>query len=645
MRSSHIIMQLVFTGVSSIYLASYAQVCPPNIDFENGNFDGWTCYTGSVGHVGGQNQIYLSQSNGPVRGQHTMYSRDAEAVMDEYGDFPVNCPNGSGYSVKLGNNMGGTQAEGLSYEFTIPAHQNVYSLIYHYAVVFEEPNHEIYEQPRLQIEVTNVTDNQTIHCSSFTFIPYGSILPGFYQSRRFNSSAPVWCKDWSAVSVNLNNLAGKTIRLFFKTADCTFRRHFGYAYIDVNTECSSEFTGAAFCPDDTAVNITAPYGYQRYTWYNNNFTQEIGTEQTISFNPVPTTGSTYPVKVVPYDGYGCVDTFYARLSDTLQVAAHAGPDMLSCNHDPVPLGHIPKPGLSYSWNPITGLSNPYIANPFAAPERTTSYVLTTASEGGGCMATDTVIVRASLIDNAMELTGSDRFCSDSEDSAVLRVYPTAQIQWFKNNTPIGFADRTEYRVTQTGTYYALLQNEDGCSITTPPQDILVDDPRAGVQYPVEYAVRGLPLDLKARQFGDNILWSPGTSLNTRTSYTPQFTGRSDQLYTIEIRTQGNCLTVDTVWVKTVDKVEIYVPNAFTPNQDGRNDFLRPVVMGIRELRYFRVYNRWGKLLFDMKAGHQPGWDGTINGVLQPTQTLVWMVEGIGLDGAVHRRKGTTVLLR
>ena len=59
-------------------------------------------------------------------------------------------------------------------------------------------------------------------------------------------------------------MAGKTIRLFFKTADCTFRRHFGYAYIDVNTECSSEFTGATYCPDDTAVTVTAPYGYQNY---------------------------------------------------------------------------------------------------------------------------------------------------------------------------------------------------------------------------------------------------------------------------------------------------------------------------------------------------------------------------------------------
>ncbi len=644
MRFSNAAIQLLFVGTCLVFFTSKAQVCPPNIDFENGTFDGWTCYTGTVGHVNGQNQMYLAKSNGPVPGIHTMHSRSSNPVYDEYGDFPVNCPNGSGYSVRLGNNRGGTQAEGLSYEFTIPAGQNIYSLIYHYAVVFEEPNHEIYEQPRLEIEVMNVTDNNVIHCSSFTFIPYGSVLPGFYQSRRFASNARVWCKDWSAVSINLNGYAGKTIRLFFKTADCTFRRHFGYAYIDVNSECSSEFVGSAFCPGDTTVNLTAPYGYQNYTWYNNDFTQVVGSKQTITFNPPPATGTVFPVKVSPYNGYGCVDTFYARLSDDLAIVANAGPDMLSCNHEPVPLGHIPKPGLSYSWNPVNGLSNPYIANPFAAPEATTAYILTTSSEGGGCVIADTVVVTTSNIDNTMQLIGSDRYCSDSEDSALLQVHPMYNTQWFRDNRIIGLANRTEYRVTQTGIYHAILVNNDGCILSTEQREIVIDDPRPGIRYPDEYAVINHPLDLKAREFGDNILWSPETWLNTQTSYTPQFTGRFDQLYTIEIRTKGNCLTVDTLLVKTIPKVEIHVPNAFTPNGDGRNDFLRPVLMGIRELRYFRVFNRWGKLLFDMKAD-QPGWDGTINGVRQPTQTVVWVLEGIGLDGAIHRKKGIAVLVQ
>ncbi len=142
----------------------------------------------------------------------------------------------------------------------------MYSLVYHYAVVFQDPNHAEFQQPRLEIEVKNMTDNKAIECSSFTFIPYGSLLPGFFESPNPGGNTPVWCKDWTTVSVNLNGMEGKTIRLSFTTADCTFREHFGYAYIDVDSQCSSEFIGSTYCRDDTTVNLTAPFGYKDYTW-------------------------------------------------------------------------------------------------------------------------------------------------------------------------------------------------------------------------------------------------------------------------------------------------------------------------------------------------------------------------------------------
>jgi gliding motility-associated-like protein len=646
MRFYHFELQLLLAGLVLCpgYFSANAQNCPANIDFETGTFNGWTCYIGSSAAVNGQNVISLSPSGGPVPDRHTMYSANRGDGVDEYGGFPVNCPNGSGHSIRLGNNSAGTEAEGISYEFTIPANQNVYSLIYHYAVVFQDPNHEIYEQPRMVIEISNVTDNRIIDCSSFTFIPYGSVLPGFFESPYPNGNTPVWCKDWSAVSINLGGNAGKTIRLFFKTADCTFRRHFGYAYLDVNSECNSEFVGAVYCPDDTAVIVTAPYGYQGYTWYDNQFTRVLGIQQIITFTPLPIAGTTYAVEVVPYNGYGCLDTLYAKLIDTLTVDANAGRDTLSCNHNPVPIGAISKPGLVYSWSPAAGLSNSRIANPLAAPDNTTTYILTTNHDGGGCIDTDPVVVRTSFINNSLQLIGSAMYCSDSGDSTILRVRPTHSIQWLKDNSIINGANQTDYRVTQTGVYYAMLTNNAGCSITTEQQNIIIDEPRPGIKYPVKYAIIDLPLGLKARQFGDSILWSPGTWLNTRTSYTPIFNGSTEQLYTIEIKTNSGCTTVDTQLVKTVKQVELYVPTAFTPNKDGLNDFLRPILMGIKEVRYFRIFNRWGHLLFEMRTD-QPGWDGTVNGVPQAEQVVVWMIEALGVDDKIYRRKGTSVLVR
>ena len=789
------------------WVSSNAQ-CPPNIDFESGNFDGWTCYTGFVSANTGANVISLSPS-GPVANRHTMYS--SGSGNDPYGGFPVNCPNGSGHSIKLGNDLGGGEAEGISYEFIIPASENLYSLIYNYAVVFQDPNHQYFQQPRMEIEITNMTDNKVIDCSSFTFYPYGSPLPGFTEI--LGGESPIWFKNWSAVSINLDGNAGKRIRLFFKTADCTFRKHFGYAYIDVNSECSGTFVGATYCPDDSTIHVTAPFGYQNYTWFNQNFTQVLGNQQVLTLTPPPASGTTVAVEVIPYNGYGCLDTLYARLIDTLKVTSNAGADGLSCNHGLVQLGAPPKPGLVYHWSPATGLSNPDIANPTASPDNTTTYVLTTNHDGGGCIVFDTVIVKAAALSNVLTLLGKDRFCIGSGDSAVLKVKPADSVQWFKNNIAIPGAHDSIYRVTQSGVYHAQLFSNVGCTMTTVDQQILissvpvsgftinnpvqcvitnrfaftnsstnavgemqyrwifgdggtssakdpihvytksgvfkvklvvssniicadstektitiyqnaiadfvlkpvcinlpsqpinvtadttgspvsylwtfgngqtstlrsppvqvyptagnyiitlavstvqcpnppvklsrmlvVDLPRIGVTYPLRYAVINYPLTLHARHFGETALWTPATNLDETATYDPVFVGRAEQLYTIKITTESGCLTVDTQLVKVVPNVEIYVANAFTPNGDGVNDLLRPLARGIIQIKYFRVFNRWGQLWYETNVD-EAGWDGRVRGVPQETQTVVWMMEALGVDGKTYTRKGTSVLIR
>ena len=91
-------------------------------------------------------------------------------------------------------------------------------------------------------------------------------------------------------------------------------------------------------------------------------------------------------------------------------------------------------------------------------------------------------------------------------------------------------------------------------------------------------------------------------------------------------------------------MEVYVPTAFTPNNDGLNDFLRPIVMGIKEIQRFAVFNRWGQLIFDTKT-ERPGWNGLLMGSPMPSQAVVWMFEGVGVDNKKYIRKGTSVLIR
>lgn len=787
------------------------QNCPPNIDFENGTLDGWRCYIGNVLDQGGMNVFSLSQVQGPVDNRHTIIKANVNE-LDPFGGFPMRSPNGSEYCVRLGNNSGGGEAEAISYEFTIPANRNTYSLLYYYAVVFEGPNHLQHQQPRMEIEITNLTKNAKIDCASFSFIPFGTTLPGFFQSSVTQSNAPVYCKDWTPVTINLDGNAGSTIQLTFRTADCTFRRHFGYAYIDVASDCSGEFTGASFCPLDKEVTVSAPFGFQKYTWFNADMSRQLGTGQTLTLRPTPAPGTTLNVQLVPYDGFGCSQTLTARLQDNLNFTADAGRDTLSCNLAPVRIGTPARPGLVYQWSPSLGVSNPSAANPMATPSVSTNYILTVSSPGGGCKSNDTVAVTASNLGSSLKVLGKAQYCIGSGDSALLEVSKAEQIKWFKDDIEITGAITYQYKATTSGAYNAYLRDEYGCEATTPKmvvdisskpkavfavaggnlclignsfgftnsstnqvgamryrwdfggtgnatqrdttysfpsagehvvklvvssnencadsvntivtvypnpvpkfeaaatcignafvpvnqtndnigspikyewkynnttsnlrdplpfvftttgnysislsvssdqcptpvqtltKTLLVERPVAPQRYTTAFAIRNVPLNLEARKIGVAVQWSPALQLSDPMAYKTVFKGAREQDYTITFLSAGGCKTVDSILVQIVQQANIQVPTAFTPNADGLNDQLRPVPIGIAEIHYFRIFNRYGELVYESRQS-KPGWDGTYKGQPLPTQTVVWMVEGVGLDGSVITKKGTTVLIR
>jgi gliding motility-associated-like protein len=641
----------IFLIIFLITLCNYklAAQCPPNIDFESGTFNGWQCWTGNVAIVNGKNLITWGASSPgmPVINRHTMLSSNPgnNNGTDTFGLFPKNCPNGSGHSIKLGNTSVLNEAEGVSYTFTIPPGQNKFTLIYNYAVVFEEPNHNPEEQPRLKISIENLTDGKEIGCSSFSFIPSHD-LPGFFVSKnKSETGTDVWCKDWAANSINLNGNAGKTIRIFFTSADCTFGAHFGYSYIDLNTECDGSFPGSTFCAGDTAVSIVAPFGYKDYAWYNKDFSRLLGNQQIVTISPPPVSGNLIKVIVTPYSGYGCIDTLNTVLSDTLKITAHAGPDTLVCNQVPVQLGVTASSQLKYRWAPAAGLDNPDISNPLAIPYFNTAYVVTVTSWGGGCKTTDTVNVKLKISDSTIRLTGNTDYCIGLGPFPVLSVNHTDSIQWFKNSTVIPGATQKLYTANTSGEYFAkLFINTCPLPIETRRIKMIVDSSRLGITYPVKNAVFNFPEPLQARNFGGSVLWSPPLSLDNPKSYSPIFKGITQQLYTIQITTATGCITVDTQLVKANKKIAIYMPAAFTPNGNGTNEMLRPFLFGFIKVNYFRIYNRWGKLLFSTNSD-LPGWDGKIENAPTGIQTVVWMIEAIDVDGKVHNQQGTTVLYR
>jgi gliding motility-associated-like protein len=97
-------------------------------------------------------------------------------------------------------------------------------------------------------------------------------------------------------------------------------------------------------------------------------------------------------------------------------------------------------------------------------------------------------------------------------------------------------------------------------------------------------------------------------------------------------------------IKVFDRADIYVPSGFTPDEDGLNDFLFPICIGIKQFNYFRIYDRSGNIIFQSR--NQFGrWDGTYTGAKMNTQNQVWMAEVITFDGRLIRRNGNVVIIR
>jgi gliding motility-associated-like protein len=152
------------------------------------------------------------------------------------------------------------------------------------------------------------------------------------------------------------------------------------------------------------------------------------------------------------------------------------------------------------------------------------------------------------------------------------------------------------------------------------------------------------LQLFANSAATDYVWSPAFGLNDAYSATPIATITGDITYTVTATTSAGCKGEASVTIRMFEGPEIYVPNAFTPNGDGRNDFFKPFPVGIKQYSYFRIYNRWGQLVF-ATSGFNQGWDGKVGGREQPTGTYIWMVEGITKDNRKITKRGSITLIR
>lgn len=277
--------------------------CPPNLDFEFGNFNNWVAKTGK--YTGGN---ITNLVTGVSAGRHTIIDSNSREPLaptsnkDFFGDFPLLCPNGSMQSVKLGSVEINYIARTLSYTIKIPANANNYSITYWYAVVFQDPGHPVLDQPKFTAKLLD-KNNIALNCASYTYVATSN-LPGFKLSTKQYKGVPVYYKGWTPVTFDLSGRGGQTVTLEFTAEDCGQGAHFGYAYIDVNSSCGSAVSGA-YCAGAKDLQLNGPSGFQQYTWTDLKTNQVVGNSQNLILSPVPPVGTTMKLDLIPYPGFGC----------------------------------------------------------------------------------------------------------------------------------------------------------------------------------------------------------------------------------------------------------------------------------------------------------------------------------------------------
>ncbi|HUQ66830.1 MAG TPA: kelch repeat-containing protein [Flavitalea sp.] len=244
------------------------------------------------------------------------------------------------------------------------------------------------------------------------------------------------------------------------------------------------------------------------------------------------------------------------------------------------------------------------------------------------------IVTGTISPNAVSLCGGN--------SQVLTATGGASYTWMLNGEIMNGENNESVTVTQPGTYSVIIDN-GGCRGTASNTVVVTNKSSIGIRYPDVLATPDVPVQLKAREIGVAYEWKPAIGLNITSSVIPMVTTSAEREYTVKITTEQGCTITDTVVVKINGDKKVFVPTAFTPNGNGVNDRLRPLG-NISTIDYFRVFNRWGALLFQTSESGD-GWDGRYKGIMQPSETYTWVLSGKASDGQPLKLSGKTLLIR
>jgi gliding motility-associated-like protein len=358
---------------------------------------------------------------------------------------------------------------------------------------------------------------------------------------------------------------------------------------------------------------------------------------------------TYLVTVKATNSSGCEDVITNSVVIHPKPNVNAGADATICRFTTLALQ--PSGADTYTWRAQPTLSCSTCASPVASPDSTTTYAVT-GTTLFGCSNDDsvTITVRQPF---RITVNNNDTLCKGQ--SAKLVAMGADEYKWY----PSLYLDNANIssptsRPDSSITYRVIGQDTNGCFKDTGEVSIDVFPiPTVNITNGSKVNVQaGGTIKLTTKSSPDvvNWQWTPEHWISCGSCSETISAPKGDITYEVTATNAGKCTAKDQVTINVIcDNQNVYIPNTFSPNGDGANDIFYPRGSGLYKILTFKVFNRWGQLVFQKNGigANNPadGWDGTLNGAPLQSDVYVYLVEVECSTGVIFPFKGNVSLIR
>jgi gliding motility-associated-like protein len=360
-----------------------------------------------------------------------------------------------------------------------------------------------------------------------------------------------------------------------------------------------------------------------------------------------TTPANYNIICKVVDNNGCTDSVVKSLIIHPLPNINAGTDTKICMGNSTQLNATGA--NTYSWTPAIGLSSTTVANPIASPTDTITYIVTGTTQFG-CIKTDSVTINVRQ-PFALTVSQADSLCVG--ESALLSAAGADQYNWLPTTGLSNPNSAVTNASPLTTTLYRVIAKDNDNCFTDTATVLIIVSPLPTVNAGTDVTISaGTPAQMQATGSMDvtNWNWTPQYQLTCLNCPNPKANPGQTTKYTVTAKNAAGCMSQDQVTVfVTCDKGNLFIPNTFSPNGDGSNDKFYPRGTGIGIIRSFRVFNRWGELVYEKVNFNAndatAGWDGTYKGQKLSPDVFVYTCEVVCSNNNILFFKGDVTLIQ